>query len=151
TYSIMLGTFDATGGPITFNVALAPAIAAPVLSRGTLQSSAVQLNWTATAPSTGFGFGFYELEQCSGSGCTDFANIATLGPTTRNVGGLTPNAVYRFRVRATHTLYGDGPWSNVLQVVPPTGPFGSTQYAFAVGAVGSFWRRGNVAFSGASA
>lgn len=57
------------------------------------------------------------VERCQGSGCTGFAQIVqrAANVTSYRNSGLTPNTVYRYRVKARNGL-GDSGYSNVLEV-----------------------------------
>lgn len=60
-------------------------------------SSQVQLNWDASANEEG-----YEVERCSGGGCSNFVQVATTGlnQTSYLDQGLSGSTVYQYRVRA---------------------------------------------------
>jgi subtilisin family serine protease len=71
----------------------------------------VSLAWQDnSANETGF-----ELERCTGSGCTNFALIATLGAntTTYTDSGLARRTTYRYRVRARNNA-GASAYSNMV-------------------------------------
>jgi len=53
------------------------------------------------------------VERCKGSGCKDFAQVATLAgsATTFTDTGLAARTTYRYRVRA-HNTTGDSAYSN---------------------------------------
>jgi len=59
----------------------------------------------------------FVLERCTGSGCTNFAVIATLGAnvTTYSNSGLKRKTTYRYRVKASNVL-GSSAYSNILAV-----------------------------------
>lgn len=143
-YTVLVASWDGFGGNLVLNIASAAPPPAPVLSVTTIQSGALTLSWPNVSPVS-----FYKLEQCAGSGCTGFTQIATVspgpGPTTKSVGGLAPNSTYRFRVRAFHSVQGDGPYSNIVEVTTLPGAVGLSQVAFAVGGHSSFGRGMNLA------
>jgi len=71
----------------------------------------VSLAWQDnSANETGF-----ELERCAGSGCTNFALIATLGANTTSYtdSGLARRTTYRYRVRARNSA-GASDYSNIV-------------------------------------
>jgi len=59
----------------------------------------------------------FRIERCTGNGCSNFAEIATVGSnvTTYNDSGLTRNTWYRYRVRASNTG-GNSGYSNIVTV-----------------------------------
>jgi hypothetical protein len=87
-----------------------PTPAAPTnLTATAVSSSQINLAWTDNATNeTGF-----KIERCQGAGCSNFAQIATVGAnvTTFNNTGLTASTSYSYRVRATN-LGGDSAYSN---------------------------------------
>jgi hypothetical protein len=86
-----------------------------------IAETTLTVSWTAP---TG-GAASYKLERCTGSGCTNFAQIATPTGTSYNDSGLTGNTTYRYRVRGSNTT-GDGAYSGIGEVttlacLPPPG------------------------------
>ena len=74
-----------------------------------VSSSQINLTWTDTSTNeSGF-----RIERCSGTGCTAFAEIATVGANTRAYQntGLTAGASYSYRVRAYNSA-GNSAYSN---------------------------------------
>ncbi len=107
-----------------YNVALTPAQiqadqATPVglpSAPGTLTANAVSggevdLAWGAS--SGGSGVSGYQLERCQGSGCSNFAQIATPTGTSYKDTGVSPSTSYSYRVRASDSSGNVGPYSNV--------------------------------------
>lgn len=88
--------------------------------------SQIHLVWQDNAINeTGF-----EIDRCTGSGCTNFVLIGTVGPTISGTSsysssGLTPNTTYQFRVRAFNTD-GNSTYADTLAAttfdVPPAAP-----------------------------
>lgn len=79
------------------------------LTATAVSSSQINLAWTDNANNeTGF-----KIESCQGGGCSNFAEIATVGAnvTTFNNTGLAASTSYSYRVRATN-LGGDSAYSN---------------------------------------
>ena len=67
------------------------------------------VNWTAP---TG-GAASYKIERCSGSGCSNFTEIASgQNGTSYNDSGLTASTLYRYQIRATNSS-GDGAYSAI--------------------------------------
>ncbi len=86
-------------------------------------STQINLTWTDNASSEeGF-----KIERCQGSGCTTFAQIATVAAsmTTYSNTALTGGTSYSYRIRAYNTA-GDSPYSNTATAsttaVAPTAP-----------------------------
>jgi titin len=76
----------------------------------TVSNTQINLTWTDNATNETS----YEVEQCQGAACTDFAQIAVLGQNAvayQNT-GLTADVVYRYRVRAVNAA-GASPYSNI--------------------------------------
>ena len=72
--------------------------------------SQINLSWNDNS-SNEAGF---SIERCAGQSCTDFAQVAQVGPNVRFYAdaGLTKNTVYRYRVRAFNADGSSG-YSNV--------------------------------------
>jgi subtilisin family serine protease len=86
-------------------------------------ASQINLAWTDNSTDeTSF-----KIERCTGSGCTDFAQIATAGTNVSNYSntGLSPSTTYEYRVRASNAG-GDSPYSNTAEATtaapPPDAP-----------------------------
>src|SRR6266704_1812025 len=72
----------------------------------------INLSWTA-ATETGGTISQYLIERCQGSGCSNFAQVATSPTTTFNDTGLLAGTTYSYRVRATDAASNLSPYSNV--------------------------------------
>jgi hypothetical protein len=74
------------------------------------------LSWTDNA---GNEDGF-RIERCTGNGCSNFAQIAQVGPNVTSFAntGLTAKTGYRYRVRAFNAT-GNSAFSNIVQVKTP--------------------------------
>ncbi|MDQ2856318.1 MAG: fibronectin type III domain-containing protein [Acidobacteriota bacterium] len=87
-----------------------PTPAAPSsLTATAVSSTQINLAWTDNANNeTGF-----KIERCQNAGCSNFAQIATVGAnvSTFSNTGLTASTSYSYRVRATN-LGGDSAYSN---------------------------------------
>ncbi len=90
------------------NTKLPPAPSA--LNASATLSTVVSMTWTDNATDEVS----YSVERCQGAACSSFAQIAVLplNSTGYTNVGLTPNSVYRFRVRAINPV-GPGPYSNI--------------------------------------
>ncbi|HYR88021.1 MAG TPA: fibronectin type III domain-containing protein [Terriglobia bacterium] len=91
------------------------------------QSSTTQINLTWTASTDNVAVTGYRVERCQGAGCTSFAQIAS--PTAANFSdtGLTANASYSYRVRATDAAgnlsgYSNTATATTTDTVPPSAP-----------------------------
>jgi predicted phage tail protein len=108
-----------------FNPVLVPGTggtppAAPTnLSATAVSSSQINLTWT-DSDSTEQGF---KIERCSGTGCFDFAQIATVGANVTGYSntGLTASTSYSYRVRA-YNAAGDSGYSNTASAVTQAAP-----------------------------
>jgi C1A family cysteine protease len=97
-----------------------PPAAPSGLAATAVSSSQVDLAWTDNASNeTGF-----KIERCTGTDCSDFAPIATVGAnvTSYSDTGPTASTSYIYRVRA-YNAGGDSDYSNtataVTQALPP--------------------------------
>jgi subtilisin family serine protease len=86
-----------------------PPAAPTALSASAVSSSQINLAWTDNANNED---GF-KIERCQGAGCTNFAQIATVGAnvTSYSNTGLTASTDYSYRVRANNSA-GDSDYSN---------------------------------------
>ena len=94
--------------------------AAPAnLTATAVSSSQINLTWT-DSDSTEPGF---KIERCTGAGCSDFAQIATVGAnvTSYSNTGLTASTSYSYRVRA-YNAAGDSDYSNTASAVTQAAP-----------------------------
>src|SRR5207249_1422006 len=64
-------------------------------------ASTTQINLAWTPSDDNVSVTGYLVERCQGSGCTTFAQIASVTTTTFNNTGLTAGTTYSYRVRAT--------------------------------------------------
>jgi hypothetical protein len=69
------------------------------LSASVASSSQINLSWTASTDNVGVTG--YLIERCSGSGCSNFVQVATSTTTTYSNTGLSSGTAYSYRVRAT--------------------------------------------------
>jgi len=117
--------------------------AAPTALMATAAStSQINLAWTDNANNeTGF-----KIEGCTGAGCNDFAQIATVGAnvTSYSNTGLAASTSYSYRVRATNAV-GDSAYSNVASATtqapptPPAAPTGLTATAASYNQIDLAW------------
>ena len=129
----MLFILDGNGVPsiakiIQISAVSPPPPAAPSsLSATAVSTTQINLTWLDNA-SNEDGF---KIERCSGSGCTNFAQIAQVGPGVVNYSntGLTSSTNYTYRVSA-YNIAGNSSYSNTASATtlasgpaPPAAPF----------------------------
>jgi chitodextrinase len=90
------------------------------LSGTPLSSSQINLSWTAATDNVGVTG--YRVERCAGTGCSNFAEIATPTGTTFNNSGLAPATTYTYRVRATDAAGNLSAYSNQSSATTTQGP-----------------------------
>ena len=120
-----------------------PTPAAPTnLTATAVSSSQINLAWTDNANNeTGF-----KIERCQGSGCSNFAQVNTVGAnvTTYSDTGLTASTSYSYRVRATN-LGGDSAYSNTASATTqatqtvPAAPSNLTATAVSTSQINLSW------------
>lgn len=100
------------------------ALTAPTNLKGTITpnqsnpgNSDVTLTWDAVAGATG-----YDIDRCTGSGCSNFAVIASSATTSYLNSNLPPSLTFKYGVRAKNAT-ATGPWvASPLVVTTPTAP-----------------------------
>ncbi len=117
-YFFRVRAFNAAGDSGYSNTANATTFAAPPpvpvspsgLTAAPISTSQINLSWTDNA---GNEDGF-RIERCSGATCTNFVQIATVGPNIAGFAntGLVKNTTYRYRVRA-YNASGNSGYSNI--------------------------------------
>jgi subtilisin len=123
SYSYRVRANNTAGDSDYSNTATAVTPAAPALpaaptnlAAAAVSKSQINLTWTDNASNeTGF-----KIERCKGSTCTNFTQIATVGPgiTSYQNTGLASNTTYRFRVRA-YNAAGNSAYSNIAAATTP--------------------------------
>ena len=93
--------------PVNANLPSAPG----TLTANAVSAGEVDLAWGAS--SGGSGVSGYQLERCQGSGCSNFAQIATPTGTSYKDTSVSPSTSYSYRVRASDSSGNVGPYSNV--------------------------------------
>jgi predicted phage tail protein len=117
SYSYRLRAYNASGDSDYSNIASASTPAAPLLPAAptnltatVISKSQINLSWTDNANNeTGF-----RIQRCKGSTCTNFTQIATLGPDATSYINtkLSPYTTYRYRVVA-YNASGLSDYSNI--------------------------------------
>ncbi|GAB4435943.1 MAG: hypothetical protein OHK0015_27300 [Chloroflexi bacterium OHK40] len=127
SWTVTISGANVPQGPQPFALVVDGAQAAPPpsppaaptsLSATAASSSQINLSWTdASSNEDGF-----KIERCQGSGCSSFAQIATVGAnvTSYSNTGLSASTSYSYRVRAFNTG-GDSAYSNTASATTPAG------------------------------
>ena len=97
-----------------------------------MASGGSQVNVTWSASTDNVGVSGYRVERCQGSGCTNFAEIATPATNSYTDNGLTGSTTYRYRVRAVdlagnlsqYSTTADATTSAATDTTAPTAPTG---------------------------
>jgi YD repeat-containing protein len=103
----------------------------------------INLSWTASTDNAGVAG--YQVERCQGTGCTTFAQIATPTGVTFGDTGLTPNTIYRYRVRAMDVANNLSAYSAIVSATTsadtqaPTTPTGLTAEAATATQINLSW------------
>jgi len=126
TYYYQVRAYNGAGDSAYSNTADATTQALPAppaaptgLAATAASSSQINLTWTDNADNeTGF-----KIERCTGAGCSDFAQIATVGANVSSYPntGLAASTSYSYRVRA-YNASGDSDYSNTASAVTQAAP-----------------------------
>ena len=90
------------------------------LTANVFSDTQIELSWGVATDNVGPIS--YLIERCSGSGCSNFAEIAAGTSTTHMDVGLTPSTEYSYRVRAVDAADNEGPYSNTASATTPAPP-----------------------------
>jgi chitodextrinase len=129
SYSYEVQAFDAAGNLSGFStVATAttpsndttPPTAPSNLTATATSTSQINLAWTASTDNVGVSG--YNLQRCSGSGCTTFAALTSVSGTTTTYSntGLTGSTSYSYRVQATDAAGNLSAFSNAATATTQT-------------------------------
>jgi fibronectin type 3 domain-containing protein len=131
-YSYRVRAVDAAAnvGPYSPVATATTQAATPPSAPGNLVATAAstsQINLTWSASTTNVGIANYDVQRCQGSGCTNFASIASPTGTSFSDQSLPANTSYSYQVRAVDIVGDVGPFSAVATTVtlapqPPTAP-----------------------------
>ena len=127
---------------IRVDAAAVSAPSAPSSLAGTAVSGAqINLSWTDNSNNED---GF-RIERCQGGGCSNFAEIATVGPNVSNYSntGLAASTTYRYRARA-YNGGGNSAYSNTADATttapsPPSAPSSLTATAASSSQINLSW------------
>jgi hypothetical protein len=101
---------------------VSPPSAPGTLRVASVTSSRINLDW---GPSTDdVGVVAYDVERCTGGGCTAFSAIDSVATLAYESIGLTPSTSYRYRIRARDAQGNPGNYSNIVDAgtSAPPGP-----------------------------
>src|SRR2546422_5391328 len=123
-FSYQVRAYNVAGNSAYSNMAIVP-VAPSGLTATSVSGTQINLAWTDNATNE---VG-YRLERCSGVGCSNFLEIATVGAgvTTYQNTGLIAGTTYGYRVRA-YAAAGTSDYSTpasatpALPPIPPSGP-----------------------------
>ena len=96
-----------------------PPTAPANLSATPVSGTQVNLIWTPSMDN--IAVAQYQVEHCQNAGCTDFAQVGTSTGTSYSDTGLTPDATYNYRVRATDGAGNLSGYSNTATATTPAG------------------------------
>jgi len=96
------------------------------LAASVASASQINLSWTASTDAGGSGLAGYRIERCQGSGCTNFAQIATSTTNSFSNTGLTAATSYSYRVRAYDGAGNNSAYSNTASGTTSSTGGGST-------------------------
>jgi YD repeat-containing protein len=82
-------------------------------------ASSTQINVSWTASTDNVGVANYQLQRCTGSGCTSFAALATVTTTSFTDTGRTPSTTYRYRVLAADAAGNLSAFSSIATATTP--------------------------------
>ncbi|HBU08266.1 MAG TPA: hypothetical protein DEA99_03530 [Candidatus Omnitrophica bacterium] len=108
-----------TNGSYTLQDTVAPSAPTGLVVTA-VSSSQINLSWTASTDN--IGVTGYRVERCQGSGCSNFAQIATPTGTSYSDTGLSASTVYAYRVRATDAAGNLSSYSGSASAATPALP-----------------------------
>jgi len=118
--------------------------------------SSINLGWSGSTDPEGSQV-TYLIERCTGAGCATFTQVGSVNHPTLTFSdtGLTPNTLYRYRVRATDSAGNNSGYTSIAQATtlaadttPPTDPTGLTATAASYSAANLSWTGSTDAGSG---
>ena len=90
-------------------------------SLGATAASASQINLSWTASTDNVGVTGYQIERCTGAGCSNFAPLTTVTTTSYSNTGLAASTSYSYRVRASDAAGNLSGYSNTATATTPSG------------------------------
>jgi chitodextrinase len=90
------------------------------LSAYAANAGLISLNWVASSDNVGVAG--YQLERCTGGGCSNFSAIGTAATNSYNDTSVVPNTAYSYRVKARDAANNWSGYSNVASATTPNAP-----------------------------
>jgi fibronectin type 3 domain-containing protein len=100
-----------------------PPTAPTGLGATVVSSTQINLAWTASTDNVGVTG--YLVERCSGTGCTNFVQIASPTTTSYSDSTLSASTPYSYRVRATDAAHNLSAYSSIVSETTSAGSGGS--------------------------
>jgi hypothetical protein len=163
-YGYQVRASDAAGNPGPFSNVASTVTQGPPTVPGNLTATPasmvqVTLNWTASASS--FGLANYIVQRCQGTGCTNFAQVASFAATANAIPaapittytdtGLVAGTTYSYQVQASDIDGNLSPFSNVASATTLSSPTTITYVQSASGTPQSSQSSVSVTFAAAQA
>ena len=130
SYTYRVRAFDAAGNlgpysdPASATTAAAPDTQPPTKPASLVAtasgSDTIGLGWDAATDDRGVSG--YQVERCSGQGCSDFTHLADTTGTTYSDSGLKASTEYTYRVRASDAAGNLGPYSDPASATTAASP-----------------------------
>ncbi len=105
-----LSGYSNTANATTLNPDTQAPTAPSGLAATAVSGTQINLSWTASTDNVAVTQ--YQIESCSGAGCSNFTQIGTTAGTTFSNTGLTAGTSYSYRVRATDAASNLSGYSN---------------------------------------
>jgi hypothetical protein len=112
------GTTATCTSTVTVNDTQAPTVPGNVTAT---PAGATQINLAWSASTDNVGVTGYRVERCTGSTCTNFAQIAAPTTTSYSDTGRTASTTYRYRVRAADARGNLSPYSTIRNATTTAG------------------------------
>ena len=116
-----VGPYGNTATAVTLTPPDTEAPSAPgALSATPFSTSRIDLTWGAATDNVGVTL--YRVESCTGTGCSDFVEIAATAGTSFEHAGLSASTSYSYRVRAEDAVPNLGEYGDTASATTPTPP-----------------------------
>ena len=136
------GIIFTSGDGVLYAADTTPPTAPSNLTASATSASRINLAWTASTDDVGV-YRYY-LERCQGTGCTNFAQLATVNGTTYANSKLQQATSYNYRVRARDAAGNYSGYSNIAgattrDTTAPTAPRNLTASAASASQINLAW------------